>query len=112
MEKSKEGIDLRPFGWTPSDPPNRVLPFLWKRYRDGFRIALVETYSRDRASAHIALSEEINDTLFSTLNKQYFTNLQTVRDSRTGTYLWTSTFALGEVRINLFFVKPPEEDCE
>ena len=109
LEKSEEGI-----AWTPSDSSRRTLPFLRERQREGFRIALVETYSRDRQGAHVALSQEVNAALFATLADHYFTDddREGVRDNRTGAYLWTYPFEPGEVRINLFFVKPPGEGCE
>ena len=109
LEKSEEGI-----AWTPSNSSRRALAFLQERQRDGFRIALVETYSRDKQGAHVSLSQEVNATLFATLADHYFTDDDRggVRDNRTGAYLWTYPFEPGEVRINLFFVKPPGEDCE
>ena len=109
LEKSQEGI-----GWTPSDSSRRALLFLRERQQDGFRIALVETYSRDRQGAHVRLSQEVNAALFATLADHYFTDddREGVRDNRTGAYLWTFPFEPGEVRINLFFVKPPGEGCE
>lgn len=112
LEKSQEGSTT----WTPSESSSRALSFLRERQREGFRIALVETYSRDRSGvrgADVALSEEVNDALFDTLEDRYFTDddRESVRDNRTGAYLWRA-FAPGEVRINLFFVKPPDEDCE
>ena len=112
LEKSEEGSTT----WAPSESSSRALPFLRERQREGFRIALVETYSRDRSGvrgADVALSEKVNDALFDTLEDRYFTDddKESVRDNRTGAYLWRA-FAPGEVRINLFFVKPPDEDCE
>ena len=115
-EKSQEGIDLRPFDWSPADPPNSVLPFLWRRQGDGFRIALVETYSHARVGSHVDLSQKVNEALFEELASHFseFPILTgpNVPESRTGAYQWISTFSPGEVRINLFFVKPPDEDCE
>ena len=113
LEKSQEGKD-----WTPSESTSRALPFLRERQREGFRIALVETFSHSPEGAHVALSREVNDVLFATLASAFpseapiFTDLESVQRDRTGEYLWTNTFDRGEVRINLFFVKPPDEDCE
>lgn len=111
LEKSEEGS-----AWTPPDQPRRAHSLLVERQSDGFRIALVETYSRDRSGvpgADVALSREVNEALFTALEDRYFTDndRESVRDNRTGAYLWRA-FAPGESRINLFFVKPPDEDCE
>ena len=113
LEKTEEGIV-----WTPSESSSRALPFLRERQRDGFRIALVETFSRERQGAHVALSREVNSVLFATLASAFpssipiFTDPESVQRDRTGAYLWVTNFEPGEVRINLFFVKPPDEDCE
>ena len=114
IEKSQEGIK-----WTPPDSSRQgLLPFLWERQQEGSRIALVETYSRDRQSAHVALSREVNAALFATLASTFsphtpiFTDLEIVQKDHTGAYLWEYPFEPGEVRINLFFVQPPGEDCE
>ncbi len=115
-EKSQEGdkLDIEPGDRV----ENEALRFLQQRQRDGFRIALVETYSHNRqGSGHVALSEKVIDVLFDTLKEHFSSRVpiladEDVRQSRTGAYLWTTTFEPGEVRINLFFVTPPDEDCE
>lgn len=116
LSKSEEFDDLRPHDWDSANPPNRVLPFLWERQTSGFRIALVETFSHDRDGAHIELSEKVNKALFEGLEERFATAgilaAADVPETSTGDYLATRTFERGEVRINLFFVKPPDEDCE
>ncbi len=116
IDKGKEIDDLRPHGWDPSAPPNSVARFLRGRWLSGFRIALVETFSHARSGAHTDLSRAVNEAFFEKLAERF---AQTpilaspdVPESSTGAYLATRTFELGEVRINLFFVKPPDEDCE
>ncbi len=83
--------------------------FLKLRYARGFRIALVETYSNSGDGAHIALFDALEDVI---LGGDGILAYPTVPDDRTGAYLALNTFDVGEVRINLFFVKPPDEDCQ
>ena len=111
VEKSNEGSRLV----VPLYALGRARAFLDKRFLEGSRIALVETYSYANIYnlPGVRLSQEVNAVLFATLGDHYFTDndRKGVQNHRTGAYLWRS-FEPGEVRINLFFVKPPGEDCE
>lgn len=116
----REGLtkeeELGEYDWPPLDQFNPVRPFLKRRYQDGFRIALVETFSHERGGSHIELSKEVNAALFAALDERFpaysILAAPNVSDTSTGAYLATSALSGGEVRINLFFVKPPDEDCE
>lgn len=111
VEKSNEGSRLV----VPLYALGRARTFLDKRFLEGSRIALVETYSYANINNFpgVRLSQEVNAVLFATLGDHYFTDndRKGVQNHRTGAYLWRS-FEPGEVRINLFFVKPPGEHCE
>ncbi|MDE2695513.1 MAG: hypothetical protein OXH97_03230 [Chloroflexota bacterium] len=96
--------------------------FLRRKHREGFRIALVETFSHapedSQAGAsdpHIRLSGQVNDVFVEELNRlgiDIFVDRDAARQNWFADYR-DKSLRIGEVRINLYFVKPfDDEDCQ
>lgn len=97
-----------------------VEAFLEEKYEKGFRIALVETFSHapgasPAAGDDVRLSAKVNEALFDELSRRrvdIFVDGETARDNWFADYRDRSDLRSGEVRINLYFVKPPDsEEC-
>ena len=97
--------------------------FLRRKHGEGFRIALVETFSHapgDSQAAsgdpHIRLSGQVNDVFVEGLNRlgiDIFVDQEAARENWFADYRDRSALRSGEVRINLYFVKPfDNEDCQ
>lgn len=93
---------------------------LRQRQADGYRIALIETFSHSAAAdAHIALSRSVNEAFFAHLRERerppdrciFLNGPAAVRDDWTAAYLDRTELDVGSSRINLYFVWAPEADC-
>ncbi len=95
--------------------------FLREKRREGLRIALVETFS-NAGDRSVELSQNVNNALFKGLrgagidilrDADHLSGAGDERWKWFGDYLATRALDPGEVRINLYFVKPfDDEDCE
>ena len=76
----------------------------------GLRIALVETFAHERSTGHVALAREVNDVFYEGLVAagmgDIFVDCVAPRENWFADYLNTSRLRAGEVRINVFFVRP------
>ncbi len=97
--------------------------FLRRKHGEGFRIALVETFSHapgepqaGGGDPHIRLSGQVNDVFVDGLNRlgiDIFVDREAARENWFADYRDRSALRSGEVRINLYFVKPfDDEDCQ
>ena len=94
---------------------------LRQRQTDGYRIALIETFSHSVvADAHIALSRSVNEAFFAYLQERgrppdrciFLNGPAAVRDDWTAAYLDRTDLDAGSSRINLYFVWAPDAGCE
>ena len=111
--KSAELAEIGADEWSDSEAE----PFLREKLGEGLRIALVETFSHERGGSHVSLSEEANRVFFDGLRED---KLEILRDPAPSAELWNwfgdyrapSSLDSGEVRLNLYFVKPfDDDDC-
>ena len=86
--------------------------FLEAKRDQGLRIALVETFAHERSDRQldVALAREINDAFFEGLVAagmgDIFMDCESPRQNWFADYLNRANLARGEVRINVFFVRP------
>ena len=90
-------------------------PFLWEKLGEGLRIALVETFSNAPGGNHVQLSREVNDVFYDGVQAAGIDIFRAPPDEGRwkwfGDYLAARTLESGEVRLNLYFVKPFDDDC-
>ena len=97
---------------------------LRKRQNEGYRIALIETFSHSASDAHpdgdahIQLSKDVNEAFFEYLrgrssppDRCIFLN-DDVSDDWTANYRDRTSLAHGSSRINLYFVLEPDAACD
>ena len=97
---------------------------LQKRQNEGYRIALIETFSHSKSDAHpdgdahIQLSKDVNEAFFEYLrgrsnppDRCIFLN-DDVSDDWTANYRDRTSLAPGSSRINLYFVLEPDAACD
>ena len=111
--KSQELEDIESGEW--SDLPAEE--FLREKLREQLRIALVETFSNAPVGSSVELSKEVNDVFHQGLRDAGIEILRGApaegRWEWFGDYLATRALRPGEVRLNLYFVKPfGDEDCQ
>ena len=116
LDKSQEAA---PTSVASLPPTPTALDYLMQRQKDGYRIALVETFAHARGSLEdIKLASEVNDAFFDELDsrsdrptREIFLMPDEAREKWSADYLNRLTFEPGSARINLYFVRPPDEDC-
>ena len=99
-----------------------VQDFLQDKYNGGLRIALVETFAHARGTGSVALARAVNDAFFNGIIDappkgmglvNLFIACESARDEWFADYLDRKALVIGEVRINVFFVKPSSKSrCE
>ena len=93
---------------------DRDVEDLLRAKRDqGLRIALVETFAHERSTGHVALAREVNNVFYEGLLAagmgDIFVDCVAPRENWFADYLNTSSLKTGEVRINVFFVRPRDD---
>ena len=97
-----------------------VKELLQKRQNEGYRIALIETFSHSTGGdgTHIQLSKDANEAFFEYLrgrnsppDRCIFLN-DDVSDDWTANYRDRTNLARGSSRINLYFVLEPDAACD
>ena len=94
---------------------------LRRRQAEGWRIALVETFSHSAVASvgNVALSRIVNETFFAYLRERrtppdrciFLGSPDVVEDNWTAAYLDLTHLDAGSSRINLYFVWDPDAEC-
>ena len=105
-------------GWSKQKAEN----LLRQRQDEGYRIALIETFSHSEVTdAHIALSRNVNKAFFAYLQEErehppdrciFLNGPDDVREKWTAAYLDRIALDARSSRINLYFVWAPDAGCE
>ncbi len=110
--KSAELDKIGDGDWSDS----RAEAFLREKLAEGLRIALVETFAHEPDGNHVDLARHVNDAFSEGLRRA---GIDILRDAPAegrwewfGDYLAPKALVSQEVRLNLYFVKPfDDEDC-
>lgn len=110
--KSAELDKIGDGDWSDS----RAEAFLGEKLAEGLRIALVETFAHEPDGNHVDLARHVNDAFSEGLRRA---GIDILRDAPAegrwewfGDYLAPKALVSQEVRLNLYFVKPfDDEDC-
>ena len=109
--KSQEDDEFGDAEWSDV----RVGAFLAEKQGAGERIALVETFSHGPPGQHIELSRQVNDAFYEGLPTAGIDRIFVADDPRDhwfAAYRDATSLEYGEVRLNLYFVKPiADEGC-
>lgn len=110
-----------PLGTGTEWSPLNGISFLRERQLDGFRIALIETFSNSSTGNHTKLSAEMNEVFHRALGERiqppdssiFVSDYETALDNWFAAYRDESPAfgGPGTVRVNIYFVKPPDENC-
>lgn len=96
-----------------------ALTFLRRKQKEGYRIAMVETFSNLNRTLNTELSDEVNGEFYTGLAMALDADVGDIfvecnpRERWFARYASTNSLDPGEVRINIFFVRRnADEDCE